>query len=199
MTILDNYLDSICLFISDFFSSIQSRDWYLNVGHCDLINDLNDTDNDPSIGINSYIHALIPMLFSHFLYNGPCPCLCNTERPNETAIGILGISYFWHIETYQKRPHFTKGVFKCILNDVFQSKHLRKVVVVVVCLFPAQSYKHYKNKTWYITTINYAGGHQRSQWLIVLAAVILVINVVLQPVRATVQARISCGLWEKCG
>ena len=70
------------------------------------------------------------------------------------------------------------------------------VVVVVVCLFPAQSYKHYKNKTWYITTSNYAGGHQKSQWLIVLAAVILVINVVLQPVRATVRARISCGLWE---
>ena len=73
------------------------------------------------------------------------------------------------------------------------------VVVVVVCLFPAQSYKHYKNKTWYITTNNYAGGHQRSQWLIVLAAVILEINVVLQPVLATVRARISCGLWEMCG
>ena len=34
-----------------------------------------------------------------------------------------------------------------------------------------------------ITTNNYAGGHQRSQWLIVLVAVILVINVVLQPIR----------------
>ena len=56
-----------------------------------------------------------------------------------------------------------------------------------------------QNKTWYITANSYAGGRQRSQWLIVLAAVILVINVVLQPVRATVRARISCGLWEKCG
>ena len=44
-------------------------------------------------------------------------------------------------------------------------------VVVVVCLFPAQSYKHYKNKIWYITANSYAGGRQRSQWLIVLAAV----------------------------
>ena len=39
----------------------------------------------------------------------------------------------------------------------------------------AQSYKHCKNKTWYITTSNYAEGHQRSQWLIVLGAMVIYI------------------------
>ena len=56
-----------------------------------------------------------------------------------------------------------------------------------VMFISSQSKNNTKINTWYTTTSNYAGGHQKSQWLIVLVAMILVINVVLQPVRATVR------------
>ena len=144
-------------------------------------------------------------------WQAPTPWVA-TRLPQRQFMCLSGIIYSNHSELVRYRynaginrlppsPPLSSrmpiaGEFKCLQRTEHHGSHL---VVVVVCLFPAQSYKHYKNKTWYITANSYAGGRQRSQWLIVLAAVILVINVVLQPVRATVRARISCGLWEKCG
>ena len=39
-TILNIYNDSICLFMINLVSSRYNRNWYLNFGHCGLINDL---------------------------------------------------------------------------------------------------------------------------------------------------------------
>ena len=61
-TNLNIQIDSICLFIINLVSSWKNRNWYLNFGHCCLINDLGSSPqpegewdiNDLTIGINTY-------------------------------------------------------------------------------------------------------------------------------------------------